>query len=751
MALQKIKNAIQQLIYSFPVQLLILHIKKYAIFNLVWIVLFLTVTQQFGKKFGVHLLLLDPTYLNDVNVYSFYFIGLAMGGFIMAWNISVYILNSYRFEFLACISKPFVRFSFNNFIIPASFTILYIICIYKYQRIQNLEDTSRVISFIIALLLGNISIVLVYTIYFIYFTEDVKSFLSRITEKTKEQLLKKNINIDFIYDAKDFAEDRKWLVLNYWHYPWKFNKVRSIPIYDKGLINEVYYLHHRNAFVIIFVSINILISLGYLLENPFFRIPAGSTLFLIFTIFIVFFTIFTFWFRGWRTIALITFIAVLNIFTKYNIIDGSHQFYGLDYSKKIEYNDQKVQTQTTRAGILNDIKQTEAILNNWKNKNKTIQKPKLIIVNVGGGGSKAAYWTFKVAQELDKITNNTFFNRTALISGASGGMLGIAYYRELFLQSQSNKEIHLADKKYLDNIGKDLLNGVTTSIAMNDIFLPFRKIEYENHKYKKDRAYMFDKEFNENTENVLNKKLSAYKQPERNAQIPMMIIGSTIINDQKMMYLSPQPIKYLLKPYIASNQTINEYIGIDAIEFNTLFKNSGAANINVVSALRMNATFPYIFPAVSLPTKPEIKAMDAGFRDNFGYLVTTRFMSSLQKWIEENTSGVIVVTIKVDDKSKDYSAFETKTYIGELLAPIGGIYSNMLFLQYYNADQNFATLYNDYKTNINFIDFTYKPSKKDAAASLSLHLTNKEKMDIQQSFYSEYNQKMKQRFLNLLY
>lgn len=744
-----LRKIIRQFYYSFPIQLLVLHLKKHAIFNIVWLLLFLIVTQQFGKNYGIHLLLLDPTYLNEVSIYSFFFIGLAMGGFIMAWNVNVYILNSYRFEFLASISKPFVRFSFNNFIIPLSFSITYIVCIVKYQSVQYIEDNKKIVLCILALMLGNLATIVIYTIYFVYFTEDVKTFLNRITEKTKEQLLKKNIKIDFLDIEREVVVNKKWIVLNYWHYPWKINDIKELPIFDKKLIDEVYYLHHRNALVIIIFSICTLIALGYLLENPLFRLPAGSTLFIIFTVFTASFTIFTFWFRGWRTPAFFIFIFILNILTKYNLVVYNHQFYGLDYSKKIPYNTDEIEKQTNKADIEKDIKYTEQILKNWKNKNNDVDKPKLVIINVGGGGSKAYYWTFKVLQELDKITKHSFFNRTTLISGASGGMLGVAYYRELFLQK--NKGINPLDNKYLKNMGKDMLNGVTTSIAVNDIFFPFRKFEYENKTYNKDRAYIFDKEFNEITGYILDKKISDYKIPEKKAQIPMMIIGSTIITDQKMMYLSPQPIRYLLKPYIVSNQSINEYIATDAIEFRTFFKDAGAENANFVSTLRMNATYPYIFPAVSMPTSPEIKAMDAGFRDNFGYIVTARFLSSFQQWIEENTSGVIVVTIKVDDKTKDYKAIESRTYIGELLAPIGGIYSNMLHLQYYNADQNFATLYNSYKTNINFIDFVYKPSKNNEKASLSLHLSDKEKLDIEQSFYSEYNQQKKAKFLSLFY
>jgi hypothetical protein len=97
----KVLKYLRYAFYSFPLQLLILHIKKHLFVLLFWIVLFTSVLQLFGASYGIPLLFLDPEYLGNVNYLSFLIVGFTMGGFFMAWNMSFYVLNSYRFEFLA--------------------------------------------------------------------------------------------------------------------------------------------------------------------------------------------------------------------------------------------------------------------------------------------------------------------------------------------------------------------------------------------------------------------------------------------------------------------------------------------------------------------------------------------------------------------------------------------------------------------------------------------------------------------------
>lgn len=739
--------------FSLPVQLVLLHLKKHFFFTLLWVLLFVTVTQNFASGYGIPLLLLDPEYLGQVGFFSFLIVGFAMGGFITAWNVCMYMLNSYRFQFLASVHKPFVRFCLNNILIPAAFSITYIICLILFQKKQGLAGAGQLWWNIAGLLLGNVLNVLVYVAYFTLFDHDVESFIERLSDKARQSLLLRKINLDKL--ARRTSDKRQWRIDSYFLYPWKTQLVRGMHYYDERLVEEVLGLHHRNAFVIILISILFLIGLGLLVEYPFFRIPAGASLFLLLIVVMIFVSLATYWFRGWRTLAILVLLGVLNLLTQYGLVIHKHQLYGLNYTEAPkDYTNESVINAISRSMVNADIAYTKNILNARREKlvsKYDDPKPKLVFINVAGGGLKAGYWAFQVLQEADRMTGGKLFEHTILISGASGGMLGAAYYRELCLRKLTNFPVDPGDTDHLDGIGKDLLNGVTTSIATNDIFYPWRKYDYAGYRYKKDRGYMFDKELNENTGNVLDKLLMDYKEPEAQAKIPLMVIASTIINDQRFMLMSPQPIGYLVKPYVQNSKGFLEYLSADGIEFMRFFEDRGAQNLRFTDALRINATYPYIMPAVYLPTRPEIKVMDAGIRENTGLSLSTRFYSVFKDWIDQHTDGIIFLQIRVDDKLKDLRQDEKQTYISEFLSPLGSIFSNLIVLQDYNSDLNFAYLENASKTDISILNFEYKPSRENDRASMSWHLTAKEKQDIRDAFQNEKNQYMLRKLQGLLH
>ncbi|HQD13279.1 MAG TPA: hypothetical protein PLW43_10070, partial [Chitinophagales bacterium] len=140
-----------------------------------------------------------------------------------------------------------------------------------------------------------------------------------------------------------------------------------------------------------------------------------------------------------------------------------------------------------------------------------------------------------------------------------------------------------------------------------------------------------------------------------------------------------------------------------------------------------------------LTTKPEIKAMDAGIRDNSGLAISTRFYNVFKDWIDENTAGVIFISIRVDNKQRVFDPKEKQTYISELLSPVGSIFNNFLLLQDYNSDISLTYLENAGNTPIHVLNFNYDQTKKRKKASMSWHLTTQEKMDIQQAFEQDNN------------
>ena len=216
-------------------------------------------------------------------------------------------------------------------------------------------------------------------------------------------------------------------------------------------------------------------------------------------------------------------------------------------------------------------------------------------------------------------------NKAFLITGASGGMFGAAYFRELSrLKSDGDESINLQDHKYVDAISKDLLNPLFSSFVARDLASPAQKFKAGQYEYIKDRGYAFEQKLSINTKGVLNRQMKDLVYDEKNARIPLMFFNSVITRDSRSMVISTQPISFLMRPMYDSTRI--PPMDPDAIDFSAFFYRQNPMNLRLLSALRMNATFPYVLPNVWLPTTPVIDVMDAGFRDNFGEQTAMSFM-----------------------------------------------------------------------------------------------------------------------------
>ena len=100
-----------------------------------------------------------------------------------------------------------------------------------------------------------------------------------------------------------------------------------------------------------------------------------------------------------------------------------------------------------------DSLETIYVLEKWKEKNSNVTdthgKPKMVLICTSGGGLKMALWTYFSLGYIDSLTNGSLLKHTQLITGASGGMLGAAYLRELYLEHLNGKiNSHYSNSPY---------------------------------------------------------------------------------------------------------------------------------------------------------------------------------------------------------------------------------------------------------------------------------------------------------------
>lgn len=748
-----LKKLFHRLFYSFPVQLVIVLLKKNHLLLLYWVILFGWVTNSMSKTFGIPFLFLDPEYMGTVGFSSFFIVGFATGSFIMVFNISSYIMNGHRFPFIATLSRPFMKYTLNNFIIPVLFILTYFTNIVYFQLKNEYQTVWTILSQLLGLISGLSLIIIITLTYFFRTNKDViVMFGIESSDSDPNAPFAEHLLSETSFRRKHTRNRRRhgekiWRVDTYLSSPYKVKLVRDTAHYTREMVESVFKQNHLNAAIIEIIVFGLFIFLGLFKDYSFFKIPAGASVFLIFSMFIMLSSAFRFWLKNWATSVFILIFLLINFISKYGIFYSENKAYGMDYSKpKATYSLDHFATLNDKEDVTRDSLETIRILERWRAKYPVSEKPKMVFINCSGGGLRASIWAFRIMQMADSLSNERFMQSTMLISGASGGMIGSAYYRELYLQHKLGLNSNYYSNKNLFNIGRDLLNPIAFSITVSDLFFNVQRVKEGNMRYNKDRAYAFEQQLNENTGYILAKPLSAYKDPEASALIPMMIFAPTVVNDGRRLLISPQNISYLTCH--REDSTFHFDTTVDEIEFNKLFSEQRGHNVKMTSVLRMNSTFPYILPAVSLPSEPQIQMMDAGIRDNTGLKTSLRFLYAFRHWISQNTSGVIFVDIRDSHKARPIEKKPRATILENIITPLGNIYKNLLTIQDYNQDEAYEYAKGWFEGNFDFIKFELPTKEQDI--SLSWHLTTREKVSVYNSVNLPGNKIAFHRLLKLL-
>lgn len=730
--------------YSFPIQLVFLHIRKYQVLLLFWVVLFATVNGTLMKTFGADSLFLAPEYLGNVNSVSAAIVGASIGMFMMSWNISSFILFSRHFRFLAATTNPFLKYCINNSIIPGVFLVFYLLKAYQYAHYKELISTTEILFLFGGFVAG---LIFILAVSFIYFFRADRSILRRmmpIISNPKSYITHLGTVKEVYHGAPLMKVD--W----YFESPWRLKPARDVSHYTDEFVESIFKRHHFAAILSVFAAFLFLVLIGFLLDNAFFQLPAAASITIFFSILIGVAGAITYFLQSWSIPYFVGLVLLLNIFYKFDWIDPRNKAYGINYWNKNErpsYTREGLLALCSKENIEADRQNMFSILNTWKKKQKA-DKPLLVLINTSGGGHRSATFTMSVLQQLDSITNGTFFKKTFLINGASGGMIGAAYFRELYLRKQNGQRINLQDNQYVDDIAGDLLNPLFTSFFARDLISPAQKFKVGSYEYVKDRGYAFEQKLNSNTRGFLNKQLKDYVADEKAANIPLMFFNSVVTRDSRKMIISTQPVRFMMQ---APQDSANiPYVDPDAVDFTTFFAQQDPYNIRMLTAMRMNATFPIILPNVWLPSNPVIDVMDAGLRDNYGQETTLRFLVSIDSWIKENTSGVLIIQIRDRVAGGWETPYLSEDISDHVTKPFLLLQHNWFKMMEYFQNDMLNYYISRSGSPVYKIAYQYATDKEENKAALNFHLTKREAKDILSSIKSTANQKSFKKTLQLL-
>jgi hypothetical protein len=321
----------------------------------------------------------------------------------------------------------------------------------------------------------------------------------------------------------------------------------------------------------------------------------------------------------------------------------------------------------------------------WRDqfKGKSIDnRPKLVIVTATGGANRSGLWTTKVLYELhNDPALKDFPKHVRIISGASGGMVGAAYYVGSVQEDGSLQP----GFQPLD-IAQDFL----TPIINSAVFRELPQLTLPREHYDGDRGEMLDRamegevpnidpDVRQRLNNVFSRSFADWADSEKAGWRPSMIFTPMIVEDGRRLFISNRHVPFLTvskgdfllpnrpnfgqeQPETGRNITTmqtqvtqkrrrkqgegsEDVYSRPGVEFFRLFPEA-RNRFHVSTAARMNATFPFVSPAVSLPTRAPRRVVDAGYFDNTGVSVAAAWIFENREWISTKCSGVVVIQIR---------------------------------------------------------------------------------------------------------
>jgi hypothetical protein len=247
----------------------------------------------------------------------------------------------------------------------------------------------------------------------------------------------------------------------------------------------------------------------------------------------------------------------------------------------------------------------------------------LVVVCASGGGIQAAGWTVEVLLGLQRLLGQSFTQATGLISSVSGGSVGAMYFLDRFNLDQQKRCPDDADlEPIFHSATSDSLDAVGWGLTYLDLWR-LLGFPFLIHKLF-DRGTAVETDWKGELRNP-KASLVDWREQVMAGKIPIPIFNATLVEDGRRYLISPMT-------FARSSELVSQDKFVD---FNTLY---GNYDMNIATAARLSATFPYISPicrpyvigsdGVNLKGK-NYHVADGGYFDNSGVFTAIEWLNRL--------------------------------------------------------------------------------------------------------------------------
>lgn len=380
--------------------------------------------------------------------------------------------------------------------------------------------------------------------------------------------------------------------------------------------------------------------------------------------------------------------------------------------ERLDRLDQGLDADTDRLALERWLEETEA----------SGGTPILVVVATSGGGIRAQIWTTATLGAMERMLPELPY-RTRLVTGASGGMVGAAYYVATIdhPEAQSNHSQNgepLPVERLVEISSHDSLTPTARTLFFRDLprqvlpFLPGR-----------DRGEMLERTWIANSggpSSVLHRPLRDLEAGEQAGWCPSLVFTPALLEDGRRLFMSNLNLAPLTVARIPRDLSSGETPALGAsIEYEASLESKedelrGMTTLSAVesrliedrlnyrfdiaTAARLNASFPLISPPIAMPVnRIQWSLGDAAYYDNYGMNVTVRWLERhrelLQQWRNEGRlHGILLLQIVSSEDPRNTPPTNVPRWSDGWMTPAQGLLVHGFQKIVHTSDQQLASL-----------------------------------------------------------
>jgi hypothetical protein len=326
------------------------------------------------------------------------------------------------------------------------------------------------------------------------------------------------------------------------------------------------------------------------------------------------------------------------------------------YQAPSPYPPERVNEATTL--LVDRLLETEPFDGGWPGGDADERRP-LILVCTSGGGIRAATWTAGILGSLSEQLAH-FHERTLLVTGASGGMVGGSAWLGSLRALRGAPAPPGFARALTAAVGRDSLTELARAWFFADAWRTFSPSPNRGDRGRRLQERWQAELLPSGAD--IGVRLAELRDEEARGRLPTFVYAPMIVEDGRRLLLSNASLARVVRaelPWVARAPGQAWERSASSTSAYHLHDLNAAAfeRITLATAARLSASFPYVSPATVLPTAPRVRLVDAGYYDNYGVNLVAGWLREAlehqQAWLERHVSRILVIQIRDEPFASD--------------------------------------------------------------------------------------------------